>query len=757
MSAHPDSSLEAGLTALKQGDYQTAIDYLEAVSQALETEKTGLKAMRGLVVAYERCGEIDKAIALCQTLSQSKYAQLRDWAIHRQKSLTKKQKKATQTQTNITGFVPFDSSSPPSPVEEDMGEQGTGDAGIGNWEESLYPSSDSPSPLVSSHPKTPIPEAAMTVGGETPPLQESISITQFPTPSNWRQAGRAQRSSNLKPVSLIPLWMLSVGSAVALFWVIRAILQFVMAVTNDILVKLPFLEPIQLFYADPTALLLLALVLLLVLSPWLLDAVLEAFYGRRSLDLNSLTNYSPEASRVLQRYCRQRGWSVPNLATIPLKSPIALTYGNLPRTARIVVSQGLLELLADDEIAAIYATQLGHIKHKDFVLMSLVLLVTLFPYGIYMHISHWGDRIDNKILRSLATAIASLAYLVWSLLTGTGLWLSQVRLYLCDRTAVEITGNPNGLIRALLKIAQGIADDITNQGQTNPQLESLNLLAPVGYQQALSLGSLVSHTAIEPALKWDYLNPYRYLFAINNTHALIGDRTLRLCQIARQWRLQPELDLQPTTEPATINRSAFYRQIAPWLGMLVGPAAAGLLWLVWQIALRLGFLNLYWIYEDLSFIIGSALIGWSIGTFVRINSFFPDIKPSQVQTDPDLLDLLASPTDLPSQSHPVRISGKLLGRRGVCNWWGQDLVFQVGNQLVKLHHLPSPSKSSSTKDLIGRQVMLTGWFRRGATPWIDIETLRTQSGRTVNSYHPIWSTLWACTAAVLGIYILWAS
>jgi Zn-dependent protease with chaperone function len=759
MSAHPDSSLEAGLTALEQGDYQTAIDYLEAVSQTQGNEKMALQAMRGLVVAYERSGDIPKAIALCQTLSQSDRSQVRDWAMRAQKSLTKKQKKATQTPRNITGFVPFDNSPPLSPVEE-IGEQ-EGQARQGGQGEEIGENFDSS--VVASHSSLTKPEPALTVGGVSSALQDSISIAQSPVPSsqspipnNWRQAGRAQRWQNLKPVSLIPLWLLEVGSAVATFWVIRAILQLFMAVTNDILVKLPFLEPVQLFYAEPTTFLLVMLVLLLGTSPWLLDALLKSFYGRRSLSMDSLAQYSPEASRVLQRYCRQRGWSVPQLAILPLAAPIALSYGYLPRTARIVVSQGLLEQLADDEIAAIYATQLGHIQHKDFAVMSLVLLVTLLPYGVYQQVSDWGNRISNKILRGVAGVIASLAYLIWSLLTGTALWLSVVRLYYSDRTATEITGNPNGLIRALLKIAQGIADDITSRAYTTWQIESLNLLTPVGYQQALSLGSLIAHTPIEPILSWDDRHPYRWWLAINNTHALIGDRIQRLCQIARHWRLEPELNLGSPTEKASVRQTAFYLQIAPWLGMLIGGAAASLFWLIWQIAFTLGWLNLYWIYEGWSFIIGCLLIGWSIGTLVRINSFFPDIKPQQVQRNPHLPDLLANFSALPSDSNPVQIQGKLLGRRGVCNWWGQDLILQFGNSLVKLHHLPFLGKSSSTSDLINRQVTLTGWFRHGATPWIDIETIRTQAGKTTHSYHPIWSTLWAFVAAASGAYILWA-
>ena len=154
-----------------------------------------------------------------------------------------------------------------------------------------------------------------------------------------------------------------------------------------------------------------------------------------------------------------------------------MTYGNLPRTARIVVSQGLLEQLADDEIATIYAAELGHIAHWDFVVMSLVLLVTLPIYRLYQQVSGWGDKANQEFAR-LADLLFLLVcvYGVWCLLTGTALWLSRLRLYYSDRIAAEITGNPNALIRALLKIAIGIAGDMQKPEHTSWQLESLNLL-----------------------------------------------------------------------------------------------------------------------------------------------------------------------------------------------------------------------------------------------------------------------------------------
>jgi Zn-dependent protease with chaperone function len=522
---------------------------------------------------------------------------------------------------------------------------------------------------------------------------------------------------------------------------------------NTIFVKLPYLEPIQLLYANPTSLLLLVLLILIGVSPWLLDRILTDFYGQRELERDTLNKYSQEAVSILQRYCQQQGWQFPKLSVLPLAAPLALTYGNLPRTARIVVSRGLLEQLCDDEIASIYAIQLGHITRWDFVVMSLVLLVTVPTYKTYQYLCQWGDRTTVRVWRWVVSVMAGIAYVVWCLLTGTALWLSQLRLYYSDRFAVEITGNPNGLVRALLKIAVGIAGDIQKQEHTSWQLESLNILAPVGYQQSICLGSIAPHTTFESFLMWDYLNPYRWWFVINNTHPLIGDRLQRLLSIARHWHLETELNLE-NQQPLRVRRQSFFIQIAPFLAIPIGGVLAVLIWLVWQTAYALKFLNLKWIYDDWSFVTGCLLIGFSIGILIRMNSFFPDIRPSTTQTDERLPNLLSNPAALPSDSINVRLIGKLLGRRGTSNCLGQDFILQSSTASVKLHYVRWLGQQINPQDLIDRQIMVTGWLRRGATPWIDIHTLQTHSGKTIYSPHPIWSTVLAVAIDAWGVYIL---
>jgi Zn-dependent protease with chaperone function len=140
----------------------------------------------------------------------------------------------------------------------------------------------------------------------------------------------------------------------------------------------------------------------MVLSPWLLDWLLGKFLAQKELSKEKLNSYSREALRVLQRTCQQRRWPCPQLRILPISAPIIISYGNLPRTARITVSQGLLEQLANDEIAAIYALTLGQIGRWDFVVMSLILLVTLPFYGLYLALP--SHSFSGYYLRNLVSS-----------------------------------------------------------------------------------------------------------------------------------------------------------------------------------------------------------------------------------------------------------------------------------------------------------------------------------------------------------------
>lgn len=820
MASVPNPSFEAGQAALKQGNYSVAIAHFQEVCETELDDSLIARASIGLVTAYRQSGDTQKAIALCQQLTQHLDPKVRQWAASTLTDLAAQQLASPNlsssdskgfvpledtppnpSTSDSTGFISFNQASskpqtspqvPPAKTEQKVADTTKRPSSSSNIQNSKFRTSTRGPSLETSSDVSELENAQgkldSTTAESSPPTSTPIPLPLTPRP-RWRNSGRAKSWSPLKKFKLIRLWLVQIATAITLFWVLHLLVQFLIRTTNTILLKLPLLNPFQLFYREPTPALLIMLAILLILSPWLIDALLKQFHGFKVLPLTQLASRCPEAAQVVQRFCRQRRLPLPTLGILPTNAPVALTYGNLPRTARIVVSEGLLEQLADDEIATLYANQVGHIVNRDFILMSLGVLVIQLPYIIYWQVAQWGERlsdlINNKLpyygrwlsllLLFITGVIASLSYSIYWLLRLPLLWFSREAVNSSDRLATETTGNPNGLSRALLKIALGITEDIQENRQTSGLLESFDLLLPVGYQQAIILGSCSPQTPFEAILNWDCTNPYRDWLIISASHPLIGERLSMLARYAQLWKLETELDLPPLAPPVR-NHAAWLSKLknsykalpllqsALLFGLLLGIALRAILWLIGKISDLLNIWQLIWLHNADSFLNACILIAFSLSLFLWINGYFPNIKPAtvNVQTDADLGDLFANPATLPPDSQPVQLTGTLLGRRGLFNWLGQDLILQTSTGLVKLHFFSFLGavgnlllQRTRPSNLVDQQVTVTGWFRRGVTPWIDIETLRTQGGKISRAHYPIWLTILAGVAAVWGAYLIW--
>ncbi|MFB2892449.1 M48 family metalloprotease [Aerosakkonemataceae cyanobacterium BLCC-F50] len=793
MASVPESPLEAGLTALKQKDYLSAIAHLESVCQNELNEIILLKAQMGLVAAYEGVNEVEKAFNLTQQLSESTNSKVQEWAVKMLDYLQENYPQQTKPKTAYTppnsnsGFVPLDQLPPPSTQRISANLSNITPKSNPNVSTGFTPiepsqkSESSPTRESAVQPnkpqKTPVNPVAKSEIRDRQSVnsnqQEEVNIPAYQP--EWKLAGRAKKWHKL-PVNLgfrfdiTQLWGVQVLSAIAitipLFWVISNTASFLLGKINDIFLKLRFYyynenEPYNhLRYVTPITVIII--IGLIVGTPWLIDILLKSIGGLEPLPLTSIGETSPEASRVMQRVCRERKLAIPQLFVLRDSAPLAFTYGNSRINARIVVSQGLLEQLTDDEIAVIYATQLAHLVYWDFALMSWGVLVSLLPYVVYYQFSQSADDSENGIVRFIGGAIAALAYGLYWCFRWPMLWLSRARINFSDRLACEITGNPNALTRALLKSCIGIAENIKKQRETSYLLESFSPLNIVGTQQAVTFGSLYPLTPLEPILTWDYLNPYRRWLTINNSHLLLGERLRILNRYAQYWKLETELNFP--NEPAPRGKVfQLLLQGLPFLGIFLGLALGGTLWLIGGISnrIKLKQILLDWMWGDWSLIYGCLLIGISLGILLRLNAFFPDRKTPSQQKSPNLPQLLANPATLPIDTQPITWEGKLLGHYGVSNWLCQDLILQTATGLIKLHHfswfgpLGNLFSQPRPSEMVNRNVTITGWFHRGATPWLDVRTLRTQTGTTINSSHPTWSFILALAAALWGAYIIY--
>lgn len=732
----PETALPEGLAALKNKDYPTAIALLTPLAHRSTDEAIQLKAQVGLVMAYERLGQTRAAIALCRRMQESSNRQAAHWATQTLEELARRYPAEAAAVMEIAAMDDEVTQPFPLPGESTLsGEQGT----------TMPPSSGSPEPA-----------APETINTQTRAL-------------TWRQAGRSQRWTALPIVDRSQLWAVSAIAVLLLVWLMRTALQVAIGVYNAIAVRITF--PIDLrytlIYADPLVFVVLLLLGLTIALPRLLPFLLRRCYGAKPFSLRLLEQSSPEAVRLLKRQSGQRRHPVPSLELLPTAAPVIFTYGLLPQKSCIVVSQGLLAQLAEDEIATLYAGEVAHLEHWTVLPLSLVAIAALLPYLAYRQLSHWGDSLlspnsrkqPNLLLQSVLGGLAGICYGLYWLFRLAGLWLARVRIRYGDRIVVNLTGNPNGLIRALLKLNVGWAEAIETRKQTPALLESLDLLFPVGPRTALTFGSVYPQFPNPALLDWGRIRSHHWL-SLLDAHPPLGDRLFQLCQYAQRWQLEPELDFAAL--PASQQASRFVRlfQIGPTLGFLVGLGLALLMWGMGAIAESLSWYEISWMARDQSLLIALPCVGFSLGTFYRINSLFPDIKRLNVQTNPPLSDLLTNTEALPVQGRPVRLRGTLLGRPGMENLLSQDLLLQTESGTIRLHYTTAVGplgqllSRSQPARWIHTPVTVVGWFRRGNVPWVDVEVLQPHRGSALQAGHPIWTTIVGAIAALFGLYVL---
>ncbi len=137
------------------------------------------------------------------------------------------------------------------------------------------------------------------------------------------------------------------------------------------------------------------------------------------------------------------------LATAPNKTPNAFVFGRTPKSATLTVHEGLLTNLNKKEVEEVLAHELGHIKHKDYIMMtvlSALLLIaylaaqTLFRTGMYSSFSNRKNKEGNSGLALVV--LGAISFLVYIITFLSVMRLSRLREHYEDAYSAYLTNNP---------------------------------------------------------------------------------------------------------------------------------------------------------------------------------------------------------------------------------------------------------------------------------------------------------------------------
>lgn len=185
---------------------------------------------------------------------------------------------------------------------------------------------------------------------------------------------------------------------------------------------------------------------------------------RRSINLHYLKRgENPWLESVVTKMAEKSNLPVPKIAITPDEQPNCFVFGRTAKSANLVVTKGLLTQLNKKEIEAVIGHEMGHIKHKDHLVITCLAAIPIFCYLIAtlaFHSLRFAGPIRRKeggviLLLLMVVAIVSMvAYIVGLLIVRT---LSRMREFYSDAYSAYITEDPRGLKSALTKIAYGLS------------------------------------------------------------------------------------------------------------------------------------------------------------------------------------------------------------------------------------------------------------------------------------------------------------
>jgi heat shock protein HtpX len=207
---------------------------------------------------------------------------------------------------------------------------------------------------------------------------------------------------------------------------------------------------------------------------WNSDKVLLSMYGARQVDASS----APDLYRLVQRLAQQAQLPMPKVFITENPQPNAFATGRNPEHAAVCVTTGLLEQVSQEELAGVLAHELGHVKHRDTLTMTIV-AVMAGAIGMLANMAFFmgGDRRNQPGGMAIMLLVTLLAPIAAMLVQAA---ISRSREYEADRAGAENSGRPMWLASALGQIERSVRGGAPNpEADANPATAHLFIINPL--------------------------------------------------------------------------------------------------------------------------------------------------------------------------------------------------------------------------------------------------------------------------------------
>jgi heat shock protein HtpX len=199
---------------------------------------------------------------------------------------------------------------------------------------------------------------------------------------------------------------------------------------------------------------------------WNADKIVLRMHQAREVDERS----APEFYRMIARLAQRAGLPMPKVYIVESPNPNAFATGRNPENAAVAATTGLIDMLSPEEVEAVMAHELGHVRNRDTLIMTMVATIAgaismLANFGLF-----FGNGNRNPVAAIAAMFMAPFAAMIVQMA------ISRTREYGADRAGAEISGNPNALATALAKIAKPAQQIPSVASERNPAAAQLYIV-----------------------------------------------------------------------------------------------------------------------------------------------------------------------------------------------------------------------------------------------------------------------------------------
>jgi heat shock protein HtpX len=206
---------------------------------------------------------------------------------------------------------------------------------------------------------------------------------------------------------------------------------------------------------------------------WNSDKALLSMYGAR--EVNETT--APDLVHLVRQLSGQAGLPMPKVYIVENPQPNAFATGRNPEHAAVCVTSGLLQSVNNEELAGVLAHELGHVKHRDTLTMTITATIAGAVSMLANFAFFFGGGRRNNPLGFVGVLLVMLVAPIAAVLVQMA--ISRSREFEADRAGAEISGRPLWLASALAHIDHAAKQIDNEEAEQNPATAHMFIINPL--------------------------------------------------------------------------------------------------------------------------------------------------------------------------------------------------------------------------------------------------------------------------------------